>query len=206
MATAVDTLTGNNTVEGGDMLMADVVCFGSVGTDDTRMGRVTEATLRGDRRLAATLDPGNAADVDDRLATSFGVSVACTVVVAGLTTVAVPSTDATFPKLARLCARSCLVWMVELPICRVPPVERAWEGTMMRVGVEPVRADNPVPVLTNMEEVGRIASCPRGGTRVEARLVCGEEDVTLGLATCVVVPDCGKVRSWRRPSGSRMIC
>lgn len=65
---------------------------------------------------------------------------------------------------------------------------------MMRVGVEPVRADNPVPVLTNMEEVGRIASCPRGGTRVEARLVCGEE-VTLGLATCVVVPDWGKVKS-----------
>lgn len=102
MATAVDTLTGNNTVEGGDILMEDVVCFGSVGTDDTKMGRVTVATLRGERSVAATLDPGNAAEVLDKLATSFGVSVACTVVVAGRTTVAVPSTDPTFPRVARL--------------------------------------------------------------------------------------------------------
>lgn len=64
----------------------------------------------------------------------------------------------------------------------------------MRVGVEPAKADSPVLVLTKTDEVGRIASCPRGGTSVEARLVCGVE-VTLGLATCVVVPDCGKVKS-----------
>lgn len=114
--------------------------------------------------------------------------------VAGLTTVAVPSTEVTLPKLARDCASICLVWIVEFPICRVPPEERAWEGTIMRVGVEPAKADSPVLVLTKTDEVGRIASCPRGGTSVEARLVCGVE-VTLGLATCVVVPDCGKVKS-----------
>lgn len=163
-------------------MLIEEVCLGNVGTEDTKIGRVPEASFRGDKRVAAMLDPDTAGDGVDKLAASLGVSIACTMVVAGRTTVAVPSTEETLPRVAKDWASSCLVWRVEFPICRVPPDESAWEGTIMRVGVEPASADRPVLVLTKTDEVGRIASCPLGGTRVEARLVCGVEEM-LGLAT-----------------------
>lgn len=50
------------------------VCFGNVGTDDTKIGRVPDASLRGDKRVAAMLVPDTG--VLDRLAASLGVSAA----------------------------------------------------------------------------------------------------------------------------------
>lgn len=48
------------------------VCFGNVGTDDTKIGRVPDASLRGDKRVAAILVPDTETGVVDRLAASWG--------------------------------------------------------------------------------------------------------------------------------------
>lgn len=200
----VDILIGNNIVDGGVILMEEV-CFGNVGIDDIKIGRVLDVSLRGDKRVVVILVLDIEIGVVDRLVVSLGVLVVWIVVVVGFIIVVVSSIEVTLFKLVRDCVSICLVWMVEFLICRVFFEERVWEGIIMRVGVELVRVDSFVLVLIKMDEVGRIVSCFRGGISVEVRLVCGVE-VTLVLVICVVVLDCGKVKSWSLLLGRRIIC
>lgn len=61
-------------MDGGVILMEEV-CFGKVGIDDIKIGRVLDVSLRGDKRVVVILVLDIEIGVVDRLVVSLGVLV-----------------------------------------------------------------------------------------------------------------------------------
>lgn len=61
-------------MDGGVILMEEV-CFGNVGIDDIKIGRVLDVSLRGDKRVVVILVLDIEIGVVDRLVVSLGVLV-----------------------------------------------------------------------------------------------------------------------------------